>query len=371
MRNIIVVTGQTATGKTKLALQLAKKHNGEIINCDSRQIYKDLNIITGKDIDVKSKFTLNQKIGEFNIGYFPISFKPISNNPLSNNPLIPSYTRIWLYDIVDSKIPFSSYNWTTCANIAIKDIFKRGKTPIIIGGTYLYLKHLLYGFETEKIPPDWKLRKLLNKYPVIKLQNELIKVDPDIFKKLNQSDVANPQRLIRKIEIAFYYKKKSKVDATFTLLSSRANEMSVAIPTNYSNPSNLYGIASPAKRVRNDMFMLHTKLDESTILSSDLSFNFIGLKFKEKNDLIKAITKRVHERIKQGAVDEVKFLLNKGYLPTDPGLKTIGYSQLIDHIFKKVTLKEAINAWIIRETQYAKRQYTFMKKDPNIHWRMI
>ncbi len=314
-----IITGQTATGKTSLALQLAKQHNGELINCDSRQIYKHLNIITGKDIDIKAKFTLKQKLGKFTIGY---------------DPLTPSHIKIWLYNIVDPKIPFSSYDWATCAKIAIKDIVKRGKTPIIVGGTYLYIKHLLYGFETEKIPPNWKLRKLFNQKSVSGLQKELKKIAPDVFNKLNQSDVANPQRLIRKIEIALYNSKQ---------LSVNSRQSTVGSSKFYDLPSDSEG-----------------KFE-----------NFIGFKYKDKNQLIKAITKRVNLRIKQGALNEVRLLLAKNYLPTDPGLKTIGYSQLIEHFSGKVSLKEVVNTWIIRETQYAKRQFTFMKKDSNIHWHYI
>jgi len=321
-----IITGQTATGKTGSALQLAKQHNGELINCDSRQIYKHLNIITGKDIDKDSKFSLFYKLDNFSIGYYSIKN---SNRCLSNNLTIQQFNnviKIWLYDIVDPKKNFSSYDWVTCAKIVIKDMVKRGKTPIIVGGTYLYLKHLLYGFETERIPPNWTLRKRLNKYTVIKLQKELIKLAPEIFNKLNQSDVQNPQRLIRKIEIAIFNKEQSR-------LSDVETHHDASLPIN--------------------------------------TINFIGLKYKNKNDLTKAITERVHRRIKQGALDETRSLLTENYLSTDPGLKTIGCSQLIGHISGKLTPKEAINTWIIRETQYAKRQYTFMKKDPNIHWRYI
>ena len=328
---MFIITGQTATGKTKLALKLAKKHNGELINCDSRQIYQHLNIITGKDIDTKSEFNLFRRLGDFDIGYFSIKF---SNYQFSNNLTIKQFnnaTKIWLYDIVDPKTPFSSFDWATCARIVIKDIIKRGKTPIIVGGTYLYLKHLLYGFETEKIPPDWTLRKQLNKYTVLKLQKNLIKIAPEIFQKLNQSDVVNPQRLIRKIEIALYNCKRLSVDSRQSAVGSQ----------------------------------------QSAVNNFKLSDNFIGLKYKNKNDLIKAITKRVNQRIKKWALDEVKLLLTKKYLSIDLGLKTIGYSQLIDYLSKKISLKEAIDIWTIKEIQYAKRQYTFMKKDSNIHWRII
>jgi tRNA dimethylallyltransferase len=101
--------------KTKLALELAKKHNGELINFDSRQIYKYLDIITGKDI--------------------------------------PS-NKIWLYDVVTPDQYFSSFDFIKLVTPIISDINKRGKTPILVGGTYLYIKHLLYGIDVIT-PPDF------------------------------------------------------------------------------------------------------------------------------------------------------------------------------------------------------------------------
>src|SRR3989344_2796407 len=105
---MIVITGQTATGKTDLALKLSKKHNGELINFDSRQIYRYLDIITGKDLPV---------------------------------------SQIHLYDIVTPDQYFSSFDYALRAEEIIKNVINRGKTPILVGGTYLYLKHLLYGID--------------------------------------------------------------------------------------------------------------------------------------------------------------------------------------------------------------------------------
>ena len=133
MTNIIAIVGQTATGKTKLALELAKKHNGELINFDSRQIYKYLDIITGKDKDV-------------------LTMKQWNN------------ITIWLYDIVTPNQYFSSFDFVKLVTPIIEDIKKRGKTPILVGGTYLYLKHLLYGIDDNNSPPNFELRKKLNNF---------------------------------------------------------------------------------------------------------------------------------------------------------------------------------------------------------------
>ena len=289
---MIIITGQTATGKTKLALELAKKYNGELINFDSRQIYKYLDIITGKDIP---------------------------------------QTKIWLYDVVKPDQYFSSFDFSEKAKLIIKDIIKRGKEPILVGGSYFYLKHLLYGFDTQPVPANSKLRQRLNMKSVSELQEYLNKINPVILKSLNNSDRNNPRRLIRKIEICEYVKK-------FKGLKVKKNPNSnieTFKPFNFKN----------------------TK--------------FIGIKYKNKEDLIAAIKKRVKNRIEQGAIDEVKSLLKKGYKKTDPGMKTIGYQEIIAYLKGNISQEEAIMQWTNHEIQYAKRQFTFMKKDKNIIWKEI
>jgi tRNA dimethylallyltransferase len=298
---MLIVTGQTATGKTKLALKLAKENNGEMVNFDSRQIYKDLDIITGKDIKSNSQFKILQSIDGFDIGYYQIN-----------------QIKIWLYDIATPNQFFSSFQYTKLAEKVVTKIKNKGKTPILVGGSYFYIKHFLYGFDIQ-VPPNPKLRKELNNKTVAQLQQMLQKISPAIFSKLNQSDRANPYRLIRKIEIS---------------LSNKSNK-------NYKTNK------------------------------TNMPFSIIGLRFADRQQLINDIKGRVEQRIKKGAFKEVEFLLKKGYQPSDPGLNTIGYKQLVNYFFGKITKEEVINQWITAEIQYAKRQYTFMKKDENIEWRNV
>jgi len=295
---MIVVTGQTATGKTKYALKLAKENNGELINCDARQVYQDLNIITGKDLPSNSKFHLVKTIDNFAIGYYHIN-----------------QSKIWLYDVLSPKKSFSSFWFVKLAKIVIEDLKKEGKNPILVGGSYFYLKHLLYGFDIQ-VPPNPALRQKLKNKSVEELQQILKEINPKIFNQLNQSDRANPHRLLRKIEIA---------------LSNQSNK---SYKTNKTN----------------------------------IPYPIIGLRFADKKLLITAIKKRVEERLKKGAIEEVENLLKKGYQPTDPGLNTIGYKQIINYLLGKTTKEEAINQWIVAEVKYAKSQLTFMKKDKNIKW---
>ena len=163
---MIVITGQTATGKTKLALELAQKHNGELINFDSRQIYKHLDIITGKDIPKNSKFKIQnlELKNKYNIGYYSVTIC---------NHLKPFTTKLWLYDVASPDQYFSSFDFVKLVTPIIEDIKKRGKTPILVGGTYLYLKHLLYGFDENNSPPNFKLREKLNSKSVSYLQKYL------------------------------------------------------------------------------------------------------------------------------------------------------------------------------------------------------
>ncbi|MFA6532540.1 MAG: tRNA (adenosine(37)-N6)-dimethylallyltransferase MiaA [Patescibacteria group bacterium] len=283
---MIIITGQTATGKTKLALELAQKYNGELINFDSRQIYKYLDIITGKDIPKE---------------------------------------KIWLYDIVTPDQYFSSFDFVKQLTPIIADTKKRGKTPILVGGTYLYLKHFLYGIDDNNSPPNFMLREKLNNKSVDHLQKMLIKLNKTVFENLNHSDQLNPRRLIRKIEIAS--KKTSAVEER----SGKTAEVNKDWPV---------------------------KL-------------FIGLRYKDKSKLRQVIKKRVEERLKNGAIEEVKKLLKMGYKQSDPGMKTIGYQQIIKYLSNDLTKEKAVEDWMNKEVQYAKRQLTFMKKDKNISWKEI
>jgi len=303
---MIIITGQTATGKTKLALDFAKKYQGEVINFDSRQIYKKLDIITGKDIDKKNySFFLWKRIKQFDLGYY-----------------LKDGIKIWLYDVVYPNQYFSSYNFVVLASKLIEKIEKEGKTPILVGGSYFYLRHLLYGFDYQ-VPPDFYLREKLEKLSVGELQNILKKENKDFFEKLNESDRNNKRRLIRRIEISKYLKKKS-----------------------FFEKKEKKGLFYKVKR-------------------------FIGLRFSDKNLLRRKIEERVKKRLEEGAVNEVENLLKEGYDKDDLGLKTIGYKQLIPVVLEKKDLNETINFWITAEVSYAKRQYTFMKKDKNIDWQIV
>jgi len=273
--DIYALFGQTATGKTARALELAKRYNGELVNFDSRQIYKKLDIVTGKDRpeDVAIK--------------------------------------IWLYDIVDPKESFSSAQFSMIAKNIILDILKRGKTPILVGGTGYYLSHLLYGIPKTNVKENWDLRDKLKDKSVTELQAILKEKNNNMLEEMNNSDKNNPRRLIRRIEICEEGKIMEKQTQKIQF-----KETVHFLPFFHASPEIV----------------------------------------KEK------ITKRVEARIKDGAIEEVKKLLEEGYTEQDPGLNAIGYTQLISYIKGKSALDEMKKEWITKEVQYAKRQKTYFAK---------
>lgn len=190
MSKLLVVLGPTSAGKTKLALKLAKKFNGELISADSRQVYKGMDIGTGKDIG-KAKFhqvLINSSINKktpHRIGYYSLSGIPL-----------------WLLDIVDPGDTFTAADFVLNAQLVIKNTEERGKLPILVGGTGFYIKALIQGFATMGIPPNQNLRDILATYSLANLQTKLKEVAIGKYKLLNNSDINNKRRLIRAIEVA-------------------------------------------------------------------------------------------------------------------------------------------------------------------------
>ena len=169
MRNkLLVICGQTGTGKTSLAIYLAKKFDGELISADSRQVYKGLDIGTGKDLKEIEK----------------------------------SKIKIWGYDLIEPKKNFSVGNYIRFAQKVINDIQKRDKLPILVGGTGLFTKGVTDGIPTAFVPRNLKLRKNLEEKDVNELFEILAQLDPIKAGSLNRSDKFNPRRLIRGIEVA-------------------------------------------------------------------------------------------------------------------------------------------------------------------------
>lgn len=192
-RKIIVICGPTATGKTNLGIRLATKFNGEIISADSRQVYKGLDIITGKDIPKNSEL-----------------ISP--NRTIDSGYRLKDNIPIWLVDIVDPDYIFNVGEYRSLAFKVIDDIFKRKKLPTIVGGTGLYIRSIIKPLADINIPPDEKLREQLKKLSKEELIEKLKNVNGNKWNSMNVSDRQNPRRLTRTIEIAESTKKLQNIE---------------------------------------------------------------------------------------------------------------------------------------------------------------
>ena len=174
---MLVIYGPTQTGKTNLALQLARKFQGELISADSRQVYKGLDIGSGKVgiSDVVSKHH----------GYWMVNGVRING-----------------FDLTDPGQQFSAADFLEFAHTTMTQIIRAKKTPIVVGGTGFYIKALIDGISTIGYPRNEDLRQKLDRLPVDRLYRKLKRLDSKRAESMNESDQANPRRLIRAIEIA-------------------------------------------------------------------------------------------------------------------------------------------------------------------------
>ena len=200
MKKILVVCGPTATGKTSLGFLLAKKFDGEIVSADSRQVYKHMDIGTGKEWDSKVK--------------------------------------IWGYDLVSPIKNFSVSDYFKEMKLVIEDIWNRNKLPIIVGGTGFYIKSLIDGIPTVDIPKNDNLRKSLETMSVDDLFNKLATLDSSKAASLNLSDSKNSRRLIRAIEVAVWNieneTQKQVVEKRKDILGNNVDVLMIGITANHT-----------------------------------------------------------------------------------------------------------------------------------------
>jgi tRNA dimethylallyltransferase len=343
MNKILIISGPTAMGKTGLALKLAKLFDGEIISADSRQVYKGMDVITGKDLPEDSKLT-------------SVSFRTDANLPIrktrqsdvestdKDNLILNFYeiggVRIWGLDMVEPDQDFDVSHFIQFANFIIKNICNRDKLPIIVGGTGFWIKSLLNPPDTVGIAIDKKLRQELEKLSISDLQKKLQQIDVQKFDQMNNSDKNNPRRLVRAIEVGLH------------------------------TPSNSVksGIDPPLKRGLSESKkdkIIPSREGHSDLVSEGVCW--LGLKIDEKL-LAEKIEKRIKQRIENGALREVKKLITKGYSWDLPSMTGIGYRDFKAFIENKQTFEKTIKLWTLHETQYAKRQMTFFNKIKNIQW---
>ncbi len=291
---ILVILGPTAVGKTDLGIKLAKKFNGELVACDSRQVY------TGLDIGT-AKYSPNN------------TFKKFKGRWLLND--------VWIhgYDLVGPNKQFTAADYAKFFAKTVKKILEKGKLPILVGGTGFYLKAALEGFETLGIPPNKKLRKELENLTAGELFRKLLEVNPDKAKTLSPAEAANPQRLIRAIEVANFLK-------------------------SHPHTVSMYP------------YMVEEKIDTLKI----------GLTAPRKI-LYEMIDKRVDKRIGMGLINEVSNLLRKGAAKK---LKKFGleYKYITEIVMDGLKKDEAISKLKFAIHDFARRQLTWFKKEKNIVW---
>ena len=282
-KNIIVILGPTASGKTTLAARLAAQLGGEIISADSRQVYRGMDIGTGKDL-----------------------YQYIVDGKKINYHLI---------DVVDPQDEFSLFDFQQ-RFYEVFDGLRRNKIlPIMVGGTGLYLESVLAAYDMPQAPPDEKLRELLSVKSKSELQEILLSLKPNVH---NKTDLDDPKRLIRAIEIEQARKTKSQ-------------------------------------------------LKEKPVIDAAV----FGIRW-ERTVLRKRITQRLHERLGQGMVEEVKILHERGV--SWQRLEGFGleYRFIAMYLQNKLNYQEMVQKLNTGIHQYAKRQEKWFrrmeKKDININW---
>lgn len=283
---VVVIVGPTASGKTALSIELAKKINGEIISADSMQIYKDMNIGT-------AKVTKEETQG----------------------------IKHYLVDFISPEQRYTVSDFKKDSNIAIKEILKKGKTPIVVGGTGLYVNSLIYGIEYQDMKFDEKYRNELMQKAKTENGLELLwnmanDIDPEAMKKISKND---EKRIIRVLEI---YKQTGKTKTEQEILSRQKD--------------------------------------------TEYDFKIFGIKV-EREKLYEKINHRVDIMINNGLEEEVKNLLAKyNYFPT--AMQGLGYKEVVQYFEGKINRDEMIEKIKQESRRYAKRQMTWFRRNKDIIW---
>lgn len=284
MRKIIAVAGPTAVGKTKYAIETAKTFNGEIVSCDSMQLYKYMNIG---------------------------SAKPTAEEQAE--------VKHWLVDEIDPKEPFSVARYSEMAKAAIEDIFSRGKTPVIEGGTGLYLNSILYEMDFSGASVDMELRSTL--------ENEAELFGPEyIYNKLKDTDPEAAERI-----------HPNNVKKVIRALEGAISGNSIADFKNCNEKCKNY----------------------DAIL--------IGLT-RNRPELYDRINRRVDIMVEQGLFDEVEQLLEMGLGEDDISMKGIGYKEIIGFFDGLYSQEEAIDLIKKNSRHLAKRQLTWFRRYDDMKW---
>ena len=286
MNNIICIAGPTASGKTALAVALAKEVNGEVVSCDSMQIYKHMNIGTAKP-------TLEEMEG------------------------IPHH----MLSVAEPEEDFSVSRYCAMATPIVEDICARGKTAVIAGGTGLYMDSLIRGNGFAPYPSTGRrqeLEQLAEAEGIEAVLCQLRKVDPESAERLHPSD---KKRIIRAMEVFL------ETGETIT----QHNRRTQTIPPRFS----------PV---------------------------WFALEDENRQDLYNRIDRRVITMLEQGLITEIEALLDTGVPEKATSMQAIGYKEFVDAIRGRCSMAEATTLVQQASRHYAKRQLTWFRRNPAIHW---
>jgi tRNA dimethylallyltransferase len=293
-KKLIVICGPTASGKTALSIFLAKKFNGAIISADSRQIYKEMDVGTTKLPKAQmSKLKCQNGI----IHYMVDLVKPDQEFSLADY----------------QKQVFKIWNNIYQKNRSLTTNHQPPVTPLLVGGTGLYIRSIIDGFVMPKVVPDKKLRMKLEKENIEDLFEKLKKIDPDTASVIDKN---NQRRLIRALEVCLSTKKPFSEQRKSKNIDFDVLQIGINIP---------------------------------------------------RQELYHQIDKRVDAMIEEGLIDETKKLLKK-YDKNLPSMSGIGYKEITRYLNKEITLKKACELIKYRTHAYARRQLTWFRKDKRIKW---
>jgi len=283
VNKVLVISGPTAVGKTEISIEIARRINGEIICMDSRQIYSHLIIGTAMPDEETKK-------------------------------LVPHH----LYGSVDPRTHFTAFDYKKLAEKKIGEVLNRGNTPVLVGGTGLYLDALRKGFLNVKSDYGLRtyLRKLETNNPGV-LRKILVDLDPQRAQKIHPNDL---KRIIRAIEI-------------YVITGIKMGEI--------------------VKENRQD--------------ENSFDYHIIVLD-RERQELHERINKRVHQMIDEGLIEEVRNLLSLGYSTTLNALNTIGYKEVVQYLYGKIDFNEMVHQIKVNTRNYARRQIIYFRKIEGAKW---
>ncbi|MBP8829895.1 MAG: tRNA (adenosine(37)-N6)-dimethylallyltransferase MiaA [Desulfobacter sp.] len=285
MTKIITICGPTGIGKTGFAIALAQELNGEIVGADSMQIYKYMNVGTAKPDERERRLAVHH-----------------------------------LVDFLDPAENFDAKSFTVLADQAISDIAKRGRVPLVAGGTGLYIRALLHGlFRGKPACPATleKLNQALEEKGAPALHEQLTKCDPKVAEKIHPNDGF---RIVRALEVF----------------------LTTGVPISQCRQTHDF----KSDRYQSLTFGLHM----------------------DRKLLYDRINQRVDMMMAQGLLDEVKNLVNQGYSLELKSMQSIGYRHMGMYIKGDISLEEAVRLLKRDTRRYAKRQFTWFNKEKNLIW---